>query len=185
MNDCFTLSAILKILDWGVYYKSFIFEISAILKEWNISLTTFFTLFIPFLEEKNSAILPKLILLRSILPLDQHLKCWSRGKIDLHQLRLTRVLSFVEWSGTRSALSEEGFNSLKGCELKNKYAPPITRFINKSRSNVQNQQNPTSEVGTRDMLSLFGSTPSNVTAAQPQPQKSSYHDGKTWKLTEG
>ena len=39
-NDCFTLSAILKILDWGVYYKSFIFEILAILKEWNISLTT-------------------------------------------------------------------------------------------------------------------------------------------------
>ena len=39
-NDCFTLSAILKILDWGVYYRSFIFEILAILKEWNISVTT-------------------------------------------------------------------------------------------------------------------------------------------------
>ena len=123
----------------------------------------FFTLFIPF-RKKNSAILPKLI------------KADLGAKLIFIQLRLTRVLSFVGWSGTRSALSEEEFNSLKGCELKNKYPPPITRFINKSRSNVQNQQNPTSEVGTRDMLSLFGSTPSNVTAAQHQPQKSSYHD---------
>ena len=32
-NNCFAFSAVLKILDWGVYYKSFIFEISAILKE--------------------------------------------------------------------------------------------------------------------------------------------------------
>ena len=31
-NDCFTLSAILKILDWGVYYESFIFEITKRMK---------------------------------------------------------------------------------------------------------------------------------------------------------
>ena len=69
-------------------------------------------------------------------------KRWSGGKIDLHPTAPTEVLSFVGWSGTRSALSEEGFNSLKGCELKNKYPPSITWFINKSRSNVQNEQNP-------------------------------------------
>ena len=62
----------------------------------------------PF-SEKNSAILPKLI------------KPDPGAKLIFIQLRLTRVLSFVGWSGTRSALSEEGFNSLKGCELKNKY----------------------------------------------------------------
>ena len=83
-NDCFTLSAILKILDWGVCYKSFIFDISALLKEWNISLTTcssglkmakhllkIFTLFIPFRKKK----------FRNTSQVD---KSWPRGKIDLH-----------------------------------------------------------------------------------------------------
>ena len=83
-NDCFTLSAILKILDWGVYYRSFIFEILAILKEWNISLTTCskrskkcktsvenFYFVYPFSEKK----------FRNTSQVD---KSWPRGKIDLH-----------------------------------------------------------------------------------------------------